>query len=339
MAQTGKILVTGGAGYIGSHTVKLLQEQGFDILVYDNLSTGHASSVSCPLIVGDLSDKALLNKIFDEYEITAVVHFAASLLVEESVLFPNKYFQNNVANGLNLLQAMIDHKVNKIIFSSTCAVYGQPHEKTIDENHSRLPINPYGESKLMFEKILKWYGEAFDLSSVILRYFNAGGASLDASNGEDKKTVTHLIPQVLRVASRQQDVVKIFGNDYGTADGTCVRDYIHVLDLAQAHVLALNKLLQESGTFVYNVGTGTGHSVCDVVNTAMEVTGKMIPIEFAPRRPGDPESLVADAQKIRSELGFEPQYSDLRSIISTAWTWHQKLLERQKAKQQELEVI
>lgn len=318
------ILVTGGAGYIGSHTVKLLQEQGKSIIVLDNLSSGHAKYVTCPLIVGDLADKTLLNKIFAEYLIDAVIHFAASLIVEESVLFPGKYFQNNVVNGLNLLEAMAAHKVNKIIFSSTAAVYGEPHYNPIDESHPKLPINPYGESKLMFEKILKRFQSAHDLSSVSLRYFNAAGASPDASLGEDKNHVTHLVPRVLRVAARQQEVLEVYGNDYDTADGTCVRDYIHVLDLAQAHLLALKKLDQETGAFVYNVGTGRGHSVNEIVQAAMEVTNKMIPIEYAPRRPGDPASLVADAQKIRTELGFEPQYSDLPTILGTAWEWHKK---------------
>jgi UDP-glucose 4-epimerase len=298
------ILVTGGAGYIGSHTVKLLQEQGFGVVVLDNLSTGHASSVSCPLVVGDLSDKNLLKKIFSDFDIEAVIHFAASLIVEESVLNPAKYFENNVVNGLNLLQALVAAKVYKIIFSSSAAVYGEPHYDRIDEGHPRLPINPYGESKLIFEKILKWFSEAYGLSSVSLRYFNAGGASLDSSLGEDKAAATHLIPQVLRVADRSQEVLKIFGNDYETPDGTCIRDYVHVQDLASAHLLALNKLNQDRGVFAYNVGTGTGHSVCKIVNTAMEITGKMIPIEYAPRRAGDPAILVADVAKIKTELGF-----------------------------------
>lgn len=324
------ILVTGGAGYIGSHTVRMLLEHGFQVVVLDNLSTGHASSVSCPLIVGDLSDKNLLKKIFSEYEVQAVIHFAASLIVEESSLFPGKYFENNVVNGLNLLNAMASANIGKIIFSSSAAVYGEPLYDRVDEDHPRLPINPYGESKLIFEKILKWFFRAHGLSSVSLRYFNAAGASLDASLGEDKPTATHLIPQVLRVASRQQDDLKIFGSDYPTPDGTCIRDYIHVLDLATAHLLALNKLNEDSGVFAYNVGTGTGHSVSRIVSTAMEITGKMIPIEYAPRRPGDPAGLVADAKKIKAELGFIPQYSDLNTIIKTAWAWHQKLINGQR---------
>ncbi len=338
MSNAGKILITGGAGYIGSHTVKLLQEQGMDVLALDNLSTGHADSVNCPLIVGDLSDKNLLGKIFSDYQIDAVIHFAGSLIVEESVSFPQKYFENNVANGLNLLDAMVKRGVNKIIDSSSAAVYGEPHYMPIDEDHPRKPVNPYGESKLVFEKILRWYAQAFGLSSVSLRYFNAAGASLDASLGEDHPVETHLIPKVLRVAARQEEVLKIFGNDYPTPDGTCIRDYIHVVDLAQAHFLSLNKLNQDSGCFSYNVGTGKGRSVGEVVNAAMEVTHKMIPIEYAPRRAGDPAILVADAEKIKNELGFEAKYSDLEIIMKTAWAWHQKLLDNHKYKQQELQM-
>lgn len=338
MDQQGIILITGGAGFIGSHTARLLQEAGKRVVVLDNLSTGHAKYVSCPLIVGDLNDKVLLNKVFTNYQIDAVIHFAASLIVEESVSNPQKYFTNNVTNGLNLLEAMTMAGVNKIVFSSSAAVYGEPVYVPVDENHPKMPINPYGESKLMFEKILRWFGQAHGLSSVALRYFNAGGASLDATLGEDKETVTHLIPQVLRVAAKQQDVLKIFGNDYPTSDGTCVRDYIHVLDLAQAHLLALNKLDQESGNFCYNVGVGRGISVNEVVCTTMEITNKMIPIEYSPRRAGDPAVLVADATKIKTELGFEPKYSDLKTIVSTAWAWHQKLLENHRNTQGQLHI-
>src|SRR3989338_8673838 len=326
------ILVTGGAGFIGSHTVKLLLEQGYGVLVLDNLSSGHASAVKSQLIVGDLADKGLLGKIFSEYEIHAVIHFAGSLIVEESVLMPGKYFENNVSNGLNLLNAMTAAGVRKMIFSSTAAVYGEPLQATIDENHPKLPINPYGETKLMFEKILKWYAQAHDLSSVSLRYFNASGAHPDGSLGEDKKIITILIHRVLRVANRQQEVLQIYGNDYPTFDGNCVRDFVHVCDLAQAHILALNKLESEQGNFVYNVATGVGHTVAEVVNAAMEITKKMIPIEYAPRRSGDPAALVADPAKIKTELGFEPQYSDLNTIISTSWAWHKKLFEREKQK-------
>ena len=328
MTVSKKILVTGGAGYIGSHTVKLLQEQGHDVIVLDNLSTGHAHAVNCPLIVGDLADKNLLNKIFGEYDIDAVVHFAASLIVEESTVVPGKYFQNNVVNGINLVNAMAAHGVRKMVFSSTAAVYGEPHYSPVDEEHPKFPINPYGETKLMFEKILKWYSSAHGLSSVSLRYFNASGASVDASLGEEKYNVTHLVPRVLNVAAKQQAVLEVYGNDYPTADGTCIRDYIHVQDLAQAHVLALGKLEKDSGCFAYNVATGRGASVAEIIGAAMEVTGKMITIQYSPRRPGDPASLIADATKIKIELGFEPKYSDVQTILSTAWTWYQKLLEK-----------
>lgn len=326
------ILVTGGAGYIGSHTVRALQEKGLEVVVLDNLSTGHASAVTCPLIVGDLSDKQLLNRVFGEYKVDAVIHFAASLVVEESMLLPGKYFENNVVNGLNLLNAAAAHGVDKFIFSSTAATYGNPLEAMISEDHPRQPINPYGESKLMFEKILRWFSEAHGLSSVSLRYFNAAGASLDGKLGEDKQHVTHLVPRVLRVASRLQDELEIYGNDYETPDGTCIRDYIHVEDLAQAHVLALDKLNKDKGCFAYNVGTGRGSSVSEVVSAAMEVTGRMVPIKYSPRRAGDPAALVADVIKIKAELGFLPKHSDLQTILRTSWNWHLKLVEAARNK-------
>ncbi len=331
MSQDGKkILVTGGAGYIGSHTVKLLQSLGLNVIVLDNLSTGHANRVSCPLVVGDLGDKKLLDKIFHEYDIDAVIHFAASIIVEESVLFPDKYFENNVAHGLNLLDAMSSSGVHKIIFSSSAAVYGEPHYVPVDEDHPKKPVNPYGETKWMFEKILKWYGEAFGISSVSLRYFNASGASLDASLGEDAPVVTHLLSKILRVAAKEEEALKIFGNDYPTFDGTCVRDYIHVEDLAVAHHLALKKLGTDTGVFNYNVGTGKGKSVAEIVNSCVEITRRMIPIEYAPRRAGDPAVLVADATKIQTELGFEAKYSDVDTIVKTAWAWHQKLVKQKQ---------
>ncbi len=328
MNNSKKILVTGGAGYIGSHTVRLLKEQGYEVLVLDNLSTGHASAVDGSLIVGEVGDKTLLNKLFSEYEIEAVIHFAASLIVEESMVMPGKYFENNVIAALNLLNAAAAHGVTKFIFSSTAAVYGEPMSSPIAEDHPKVPLNPYGETKLMFEKILKWYGQIHGLSSVSLRYFNASGAHPDGVLGEDKAGVTHLIPRILQVAARQQEILAVYGRDYPTPDGTCIRDYIHVQDLAQAHLLALRKLETEPGCFNYNVGTGRGYSVTEVVNAAMEVTNKMIPIEYSPRRSGDPAALVADVRKIKEELGFSPQYSDLNTILTTAWTWYQKLLSR-----------
>jgi UDP-glucose 4-epimerase len=319
------ILVTGGAGFIGSHTVKLLTEKGYKVIVYDNLSTGHAKFVSVPLVVGDLADKSLLNRVFTEHKIDAVIHFASSLIVEESMTEPAKYFDNNIVNGLNLLEAMRANGVKKIIFSSSAAVYGEPVYTPIDEGHPKLPINAYGETKLIFEKILKWYAHAYNFQPVCLRYFNACGASLDGSIGEEKPVMTHLIPQVLKVAAKQMPVIKIFGKDYPTPDGTCVRDYIHVLDLAQAHFLALSKVDANAGLTVYNVATGKGCSVEEVVNEARKITGLEIPLEIHPRRPGDPAELVADNLKIVSELGFEPKYSDLSTIISSSWNWTKKL--------------
>ncbi|OGE81202.1 MAG: UDP-glucose 4-epimerase GalE [Candidatus Doudnabacteria bacterium RIFCSPHIGHO2_12_FULL_48_11] len=317
-----KILVTGGAGYIGSQTVRELQKAGFDVLVLDNLSTGSADSVNCQLIVGDLADAVLLDKIFAQHNIGAVVHFAGSIIVEESVLYPEKYFQNNVVNGLNLLNVMVRHGVKKIIFSSSAAVYGEPERLPISETSILRPTNPYGETKLMFEKILGWYGSAHELSSVSLRYFNACGASLDGTLGEKRPFVTHLIPKILRVAARQDEMLKIYGSDYNTPDGTAVRDYIHVVDLAAAHVLALKKLDEDSGCFTYNVGTGVGYSVKQMVDAVMEVTGKMVMIEYSNRRPGDPAQLMADVAKIKQDLNFSAQYSDLNTIVSTAWNWH-----------------
>ena len=333
-----KILVTGGAGYIGSHTVQALQKNGYEVVVLDNLSSGHMENVSCPLIVGDLNDTNLLDKIFQTHNIEAVVHFAGSIIVSESVTNPEKYFQNNTICSINLANAMVRHGVKKIIFSSTAAVYGNPHYMPIDEDHPKLPTNPYGETKLSFEKVLKWYFASHGISSVSLRYFNAAGASLDCSIGEAHPLETHLIPKILNVAARIEPAVKIFGTDYETFDGTAIRDYIHVVDLAQAHILALNKIEKEPGHFSYNVGTGNGFSNKQVVDAVVEVTQRMIPIECTDRRAGDPPSLVADATLIRNELGFEPQHSDLKTIIQTAWNWHKKMfnLEDKKQKNQEI---
>jgi UDP-glucose 4-epimerase len=324
------ILVTGGAGYIGSHTVHELQSQGQNVVVFDNLSSGYLKNMSCPLVVGDLLDTKALDKVFEDYNIEAVIHFAGSIIVEESVLNPQKYFQNNVVGSLNLLNAMVKHGVKKLVYSSSAAVYGSPRYVPIDENHACQPTNPYGESKLMFERISEWYYSAHDVSSVALRYFNAAGGSPELNLGESHPVETHLIPRVLRVANREDDLLKIFGHDYPTPDGTAVRDYIHVKDLARAHSLALNKLKQDSGHFFYNLGTGHGYSVAQIVDTVMEVTSKMVPIERAERRPGDPPILVADNKKAKAELGFEPKVSDLNTIISSAWEWH-KL--KQKVKQ------
>jgi UDP-glucose 4-epimerase len=323
-AESGKILVTGGAGYIGSHAVADLLGDGYDVIVFDNLSTGASISAQCPIVVGDLLDEHLLDKVFDQYNITAVVHFAGSIIVEESVFNPRKYYSNNIAGSINLLNAMVKHGVKKIVYSSTAAVYGSPRYIPIDEAHPTQPTNPYGESKLAVEKALAWYNQAYDLSAVIFRYFNASGGSPEIDLGESHPVETHLIPRILSVANRESDVVRIFGTDYPTLDGTAMRDYIHVKDVARAHTLALDKLTNDSGIFIYNVGTGHGYTVAQIVDMVMEVTGKMVPIERTDRRPGDPPILVADNKKIRSELVFEPRHSDLETIITSAWDWHKK---------------
>lgn len=321
----GKILVTGGAGYIGSHTVELLQQAGHEVVVLDNLSSGNADAVQCELVAGDLADTELLEKIFNEHQIDAVIHFAGFIIVEESVEHPEKYFQNNVVNGVNLINAMVRSGVKKIIFSSSAAVYGEPEYVPLDEGHRTLPTNPYGETKLLVEKILEWYARTHGLIAVSLRYFNACGADPAGRLGERRPFVTHLIPKILRVAAQQDEALKIFGTDYPTPDGTAVRDYIHVTDLAAAHLLALKQLKQSPGHFVFNVGTGQGFSVKQMVDAVMEITGKMVMIEPSPRRAGDPAILVANPQKIRQELEFGPKFSDLNSIVSTAWKWHQKI--------------
>ncbi|TSA46046.1 UDP-glucose 4-epimerase GalE [bacterium] len=321
--KSGKILVTGGAGYIGSVTVRVLQEQGYEVVVYDNLSTGRKEQVKdCRLIVADLADRESLDRVFREEKFDAVVHFAASLEVEESVYNPAKYFQNNVLNGLNLLDTMTAHGVSKLVFSSSAAVYGEPRELPITETASCQPANPYGETKLIFEKILKWYESAYQLKSVSLRYFNAAGAWPEAGLGyRQNGRPSHLIPRVLDVAIGKMPEIQVFGQDYATPDGTCIRDYIHVLDLARAHVLALEKLSGSCGACVYNVGTGSGHSVLEVIDTAMEITGRMIPMKYAPRRVGDPEKLVACSDKLKNELGWEARF-DLSDIIKSSWDWY-----------------
>lgn len=325
-AGPGKILVTGGAGYIGSVTARVLEQKGYDILVLDNLSSGHAENVPKGLIQGDLADQGLLDRIFTEHKIDAVVHFAGFIRVDESVKLPEKYFQNNVINGLNLLNAMIKHGVKKIVYSSSAAVYGNPVKTPILENHATIPVNPYGESKLMFEKILNWYQGCHGLSSVSFRYFNAAGAVPEWGLGENHPVETHLIPKVLDVACKREEVLKVFGSDYPTPDGTAVRDYVHVLDIAEAHALGLKKLESESGSFVYNIGSGRGYSILELVDVVMDVTRKMVMIEKMPKREGDPAVLVAENKKIKEELSLELTHSDLKNIIKTAWEWHLKLL-------------
>jgi len=317
-----KILVTGGAGYIGSHTVKLLADQDYEAVVLDNLSTGRKEAVGeAKLVVGDLADPIFLDRIIAEGGFDAVLHFAASVEVEESVANPGKYYQSNVVNGLNLLAAMLKHGLTRIVFSSSAAVYGEPEKNPIGEETVCCPTNPYGETKFCFENILKWYGRAYGLNSVSLRYFNAAGALPEAGLGYVRElSHTHLIPRVLDAAFGKKEEIEVFGKDYDTADGTCVRDYVHVLDLAQAHILALKKLESANGAYVYNVGTGKGYSVLEIIEEVMEVTGRMIPMKIAGRRAGDPARLVADSRKLQKELGWKPAH-DLKSIIQSSCDW------------------
>ncbi|MEY2487581.1 MAG: UDP-glucose 4-epimerase [Verrucomicrobiota bacterium] len=315
-----KILVVGGAGYIGSICAEVLLDEGHDVAVFDNLSEGHGKAIDprAKFFQGDLADRTTVDATLSRHGSEAVMHFAASALVGESMCDPSKYFRNNVANGVNLLDAMIAAGVKNFVFSSTCAIFGPPERLPLDETLPKSPINPYGESKLIFERILRWYGELHGLRFVALRYFNAAGAS--ANFGEDHRCETHLIPNVLKVALGQKPSVEIYGTDYETPDGTCIRDYIHILDLARAHVLALGSSKSE----FYNLGTGGGSSVRDVVEVGRKVTGRDIKVIEKPRRPGDPPRLIASSSKIKRELGWEPQFQSLEMIMESAWKWHQK---------------
>ncbi len=320
-----KILVSGGAGYIGSFTVNLLKKAGFDTFVFDSLETGHFQAIpGVKIYQGNLQkDFLLLDKIFKKEKPQAVIHFAAYIEVGESVQNPQKYFFNNVFGTLNLLKVMIENKVLKIVFSSTAAVYGEPKKIPIDEDDTKLPTNPYGESKLMIEKILNWYDKAYGLSSVALRYFNACGAALDGSFGQDYPRPTHLITRACEAALGKRKDFQINGDDYPTPDGTCIRDYIHVLDLAQAHLAALEFLNKKGkGYHYYNVGTGEGYSVLEVVKMVKKISGIDFNSPIGPRREGDPAKLVAKAEKIKKELGWKPKYSDLKTIVESAWKWH-----------------
>ena len=322
------ILVTGGAGYIGSHAVLALQRAGYQVVILDNLVYGHQDIVEnvlkTELVVGDTNDRTLLDNLFQTHDIAAVMHFAAYAYVGESVGDPAKYYRNNVIGTLTLLEAMKAAGINKFVFSSTCATYGVPKTIPIPEDHPQNPINPYGASKLMVERILKDFDPAYDFKSVYFRYFNAAGADPNGLLGEDHNPETHLIPLVLQTALGKRESISIFGTDYPTEDGSCVRDYIHVTDLADAHVLGLEYLLKGGDTTVFNLGNGNGFSVKEVINTAREVTGKEIKAIECDRRPGDPPALVGGAEKARDILGWNPQYSDLKTILSHAWQWHQK---------------
>src|SRR3989440_398355 len=315
-----KILVVGGAGYIGSVCAELLLDEGHSVAIFDNLSEGHRAAIDsrAEFFEADLQDRQSIEEALRKQKPDAVMHFAANALVGESMQNPSKYFRNNIANGLNLLDAMVSAGIGKIIFSSTCAIFGPPERVPIDETMAMRPINPYGESKLAFEKILRWYDEIHGLKFIALRYFNAAGAS--AKFGEDHRVETHLIPNVLKVALGEKPAVEIFGTDYETPDGTCIRDYIHIIDLARAHILALNS---DKSDF-YNLGTGGGASVREVIDSCRKITGRKIDIVEKPRRPGDPPRLIASSEKIKRELGWKPQFQSLDAIIESAWKWHQK---------------
>ena len=314
-----KVLVTGGAGYIGSVTTEMLLNKGHEVVVFDNLERGHRDAIDsrATFVEGDLRNADRIAAVMKDVKPAAVVHFAAYALVGESMENPGMYFQNNVLGGLNLVEAMKAQGVNRIIFSSTCATYGQPDRMPMTEDLPQRPANPYGESKLMFEKILTWYQQRCGINSVWLRYFNACGAT--KKFGEDHAPETHIIPNVLRVALGQSPQVMIFGDDYETPDGTCIRDYIHIVDLAQAHILAL----EGSQTGPFNLGNGDGYSVKQVVDISRQITGHAIPAVISPRRPGDPARLIASATRAHTLLGWKPQYPDLRTIIQHAWDWHQ----------------
>lgn len=319
------VLVTGGAGYIGSHVIKELFSDN-NIIVYDDLSKGHKESLpnNITFIQANLSETKKLDQVFQKYKIDSVLHFASFIEVNESVNDPKKYFENNVTNGLNLLNCMIKNNIKKIIYSSSAGIYGNPKKIPIDEDSETIPNNPYGLTKLMFEQILQKYNKAYQLNSVCLRYFNAAGAHISSEIGEDHKPESHLIPLVLQTALGLRPVIKIFGTDYKTKDGTCVRDYIHVTDLAQAHILALNHLENNEGYFYYNLGNENGFSVKEIINIASDITNVDVPIEKTDRRLGDPAILVASSKKIKKELNWKPKYNDIKTIIKTAWQWHQK---------------
>jgi len=318
-----KYLVTGGAGYIGSFMVKSLLEKGNEVVVVDSLERGHEEVVEkqAKLYVGNLLDREFVSKVFSENKFDGVIHFAGFISMGESMENPYIYFQDNVFASLNLIEEMVKTNTNNLIFSSSAGVYGNPVTVPISEISATNPTNPYGESKLMVEKIMNWYGKTKKLSTVALMYFNASGASIDGLMGEQHNPESHIIPNIIKSLLKNEPF-SLFGTDYNTKDGTCVRDYIHVLDLVEAHVLALEKLVKQPGNYVYNVGTGNGFSNKQIVEMVEKVSGQKINIQNSPRRPGDADELIADASKIRQELGFNPKYSDLETIVKTAWAWH-----------------
>ena len=322
------ILVTGGAGYIGSHAVLALRDAGYEVVILDNLVYGHRELVEkvlkVELIQGDTGDRALLDQLFKTREFAAVMHFAAYAYVGESVSQPAKYYRNNVVGTLTLLEAMCEAGIKNFVFSSTCATYGVPQQIPISENQPQQPINPYGMTKLMVEKILSDFEHAYGLRSVRFRYFNAAGADPQGRLGEDHEPETHIIPLVLLTAMGKRESISVFGTDYDTPDGTCIRDYIHVTDLAQAHILGLDHLLKGGSSEVFNLGNGQGFSIQQLIEAARVVTGRPIPVTLADRRPGDPPILVGSGEKAKRLLGWQPQYADLETILEHAWQWHQK---------------
>ena len=318
------ILVLGGAGYIGSHTVYALIEKGVDVVVIDNLETGHIEAVheKARFYKGDIRDRAFVDSVLDKEKIDAVIHFAANSLVGESMVNPLKYYDNNVNGTKVLLQSMVAHGLDKIVFSSTAATYGEPEKVPILETDRTEPTNTYGETKLAMEKMFKWTDRAHRLKYVSLRYFNACGAHVSGKIGEAHSPETHLIPLILQVPLGQREYISIFGDDYDTSDGTCIRDYIHVTDLAQAHILAVDYLMKGNESNIFNLGNGVGFTVKEVIDTARKVTGHEIPARIAERRAGDPARLIASSDKARQVLLWKPEHADLEEIISTAWNWH-----------------
>ncbi len=320
----GKILVCGGAGYIGSHINKMLNQQGYETVIFDNLVYGHEKAVKWgELVVGDLNDSQALDDLFNKYSFDAVMHFAAYAYVGESVADPEKYWINNVSNTLNLLKAMREYGVNKIVFSSTCSIFGNTEISPITENVPQNPINPYAKTKLTVENIFRDYNRAYDLQFVILRYFNAAGADPDGEIGESHNPETHLIPLVLDAASGVREDIKVFGTDYDTPDGSCIRDYIHVIDLASAHLLALHYLEDGKPSDFFNLGTENGTSVLEVIESVRRVTGKEVKTILADRRPGDPARLIGGINKAKEVLGWKPVYDDIDTIVGHAWKWHE----------------
>lgn len=318
------ILVIGGAGYIGSHTARILKDRGHDVVVFDSLELGHRAAVEgLPLVDANYADRSALDRAIRDYGVDAVMHFGAYASVGDSVADPAKYYENNISGGLVILRAMLDNNVRHMIFSSSAATYGEPQTIPIPEDHPQQPTNPYGETKLMYERILRDYDHAYGLKSVSLRYFNAAGADPAGRLGEDHSPEQHLIPLVIDAALGRRENIKIFGTDWDTRDGTCLRDFIHIVDLADAHIRALEYLRAGGATTAYNLGNSQGHTVRQVIEAVERVTGRAVNAVAAPRRPGDPARLVASCERIKAELGWQPQYPDIETIIEHAWRWRE----------------